>query len=91
MHDLTKQIGLSTIRNTSVIPPKINDGIPFTYPHNSLPPSFVEKKKAKVLFDYEASEPSEISVSANQVNINLLRKILNQISFVDHHNSNSSK
>jgi hypothetical protein len=30
-------------------------------------PSLLSKKQAKVLFDYEATDPSEISVSANQV------------------------
>jgi hypothetical protein len=29
----------------------------------------LNKKKAKVLFDFEASDPSEISVYANQVNL----------------------
>jgi hypothetical protein len=32
-----------------------------------LPTSFTSKKTAKVLFDYEATDPSEISVSANQI------------------------
>jgi hypothetical protein len=32
-----------------------------------LPSSFTNKKTAKVLFDYEATDASEISVSANQV------------------------
>ncbi len=35
--------------------------------NSSLPTSFTNKKKAKVLFDYEATDPSEISVAANQV------------------------
>lgn len=30
-------------------------------------PGLLAKKQAKVLFDYEATDPSEISVSANQV------------------------
>ncbi|RNA27852.1 endophilin-B1-like isoform X3 [Brachionus plicatilis] len=67
MQDLTRQIGISSIRNTSVIAPKINEGHPFSYPINSLPVSFTEKKRAKVLFDYEATEPSEMSVYANQI------------------------
>lgn len=90
MQDLTKQIGISSIRNTSVIPPKIDDGNPFTYPINSLPSSFTEKKNAKVLFDYEATDPSEISVSANQVKFYFkIKNILNY--FLDHNNSNSSQ
>lgn len=32
-----------------------------------LAPSFTNKKTAKVLFDYEATDPSEMSVSANQI------------------------
>lgn len=32
----------------------------------------LNRKKAKVLFDFEASDPSEISVYANQVNLFLL-------------------
>lgn len=41
-------------------------------------------KKAKVLFDYEATDPAEISVFANQVNsnigkINLLKYLINII------------
>ncbi len=37
---------------------------------NGDEPSLLSKKQAKVLFDYEATDPSEISVSANQVNLN---------------------
>lgn len=45
-----------------------NDGLSNMNSLNSaLPPSFTNKKKAKVLFDYEATDPSEISVAANQV------------------------
>ena len=35
---------------------------------SGLAPSFTNFQKAKVLFDYDASDPSEISVWANQVN-----------------------
>jgi hypothetical protein len=34
---------------------------------SALPPSLTNQKKAKVLFDYEATDPSEISVAANQI------------------------
>ena len=34
---------------------------------DDMHPSLLSKKKAKVLFDYEATDPSEISVSANQI------------------------
>ena len=34
---------------------------------SGLAPSFTNFQKAKVLFDYDASDPSEISVWANQV------------------------
>ncbi|CAF0859068.1 unnamed protein product [Brachionus calyciflorus] len=67
LQDVSKQIGGTGIRNIPPTPKQISDGSPFTYPLNSLPPSFTAKKKAKVLFDYEATDPSEISVSANQL------------------------
>lgn len=69
LQDLSKQIGGTGIRNVPPTPKQLNanESSPFTYPINSLPPSFTAKKKAKVLFDYEATDPSEISVSANQV------------------------
>lgn len=43
-----------------------------------LSPNFTNKKTAKVLFDYEATDPSEMSVSANQVT-NISNILLNNL------------
>ena len=66
LQDLSKQIGGSGLANNSnnigrIAPPLNNLN------NAGLPPNFTSMKKAKVLFDYEATDPSEISVSANQV------------------------
>ncbi len=65
--DLSKQIGgvgLGSINNV----PRINPVTINSLNNNgSFSSSITSKKKAKVLFDYEATDPSEISVSANQV------------------------
>lgn len=42
-------------------------GSSFNALNGGLPSNFTNKKTAKVLFDYEATDPSEMSVSANQV------------------------
>jgi len=67
LQDLSKQIGGVGLANnanaTRVNPATINS----LNNNGGLSSNFTSKKKAKVLFDYEATDPSEISVSANQV------------------------
>ena len=99
LQDLSKQIGgvgLGTSNNaTRINPATINN----LNNHGSLSSSFTSKKKAKVLFDYEATDPSEISVSANQVsNKKKFRKMrrvkyfkFKLFLFKDNWRSNSSK
>lgn len=82
LQDLSKQIGGSGIVNNSGrnLPnsPNANNSNNITFSSvlggggggggvSPLPSSFTAKKKAKVLFDYEATDPSEISVTANQI------------------------
>ena len=82
LQDLSKQIGGSGIVNNSGrnLPnsPNANNSNNITFSSvlggggggggvSPLPSSFTAKKKAKVLFDYEATDPSGISVTANQI------------------------
>ena len=65
LQDLSKQIGGAGLNNNAAarIMPLVNN-----LNNGGLTSNFASKKKAKVLFDYEATDPSEISVVANQVN-----------------------
>lgn len=80
--DLSKQIGGSGLVNNNnnissnsnninnsipkvTIPPLISNSLNSGEP--GLSSNLSQKKKAKVLFDYEATDQSEVSVSANQI------------------------
>jgi hypothetical protein len=86
LQDLSKQIGGVGIANNAntarVNPATINS----LNNNGGLSSNFTSKKKAKVLFDYEATDPSEISVSANQVIYEFIffveKKILFESNFV---------
>ena len=54
--------------STEIIPTTTTTTTQMPNGGSNLPSSLTNKKTAKVLFDYEATDPSEISVSANQVN-----------------------
>ena len=71
LQDLSKQIGGAGLSANRISQP-VDSSTPNSFssafgPSQSLTPNFTNKKKAKVLFDFEATDPSEISVWANQV------------------------
>ena len=68
LQDLSKQIGGAGLANNSNGASRIMPLVANMNNGGGLSSNFTSKKKAKVLFDYEATDPSEISVSANQVN-----------------------
>lgn len=75
LKDLSKEIGGVGIKNSQSASKEINQANPSMFSaifgtdaiDSENKPGLVDPKKAKVLFDYDAVDSSEISVWANQV------------------------